>query len=122
MWQRPSFLWPAHHFDGQDRGDGFAGDGRAYGCRPVCHVCLPEWSCYGSCEGWARLVLQLHLPMSVGFIAAILSVRRSLISTLHTKILRHRMIYHLHIEDSVISVFSNCPSLIYILVSLCHIL
>lgn len=74
-------------------GVGIAGNGHAYGFWSTCHVCLPEWSCYGSCEGWARLVLHLHLPMSQVLLLW------SWVSG-GSQSLQNLMIYLLHLRDS----------------------
>lgn len=50
--QRPSFLWPAHHFDGHDMGMAMP---MAPGA-PAMFVFLNEAIIKG-CEGWAQLVL-----------------------------------------------------------------
>lgn len=54
----------------------------AHGSWSTCHLCPPVWGHNAACEGWARLVLYLHLPHVSCFIAVILSVRRQSISAL----------------------------------------
>lgn len=115
VWTEVIILWPARHFDGHNWGRWLC---RKWPCLwLLVHLpCLSSWmKLLWFVWGMGQTVAIAPSSHVRGFIAVILSVRRQSISAKsHDLPLAH--------TGQCFFFFANCPSLIYLLASLCDIL